>query len=70
MRTKCPLSLPIILACLALAVLQANNREAYEFLRAQGIDVFFDDTGATAYGPHCAYKVTLADPIAKVAPTV
>jgi phosphatidylserine/phosphatidylglycerophosphate/cardiolipin synthase-like enzyme len=29
--------------------LQADNREAYEFLRAQGIDVFFDDTGATLH---------------------
>jgi hypothetical protein len=29
--------------------LQADNREAYEFLRARGIDVFFDDTGATLH---------------------
>ena len=29
--------------------LQADNREAYEFLRAQGIDVFFDDTSATLH---------------------
>jgi cardiolipin synthase len=29
--------------------LQADNRETYEFLRAQGIDVFFSDTGAALH---------------------
>jgi hypothetical protein len=29
--------------------LQADNREAYEFLRAQGIDVFFTDTSAALH---------------------
>ena len=29
--------------------LQADNREAYEFLRAQGIDVFFSDTSSALH---------------------